>query len=54
MPIDKETQSMKSIVVTKELEKVIQALADENKRSFSAQVLYMCEQYLKDKGFIIE
>lgn len=50
MAYNKEKQSMKSIVFDKDLEEMIQALADENERSFNAQVNYMLKQYLKLKN----
>jgi hypothetical protein len=50
MAYNKEKQSMKSIVFDIELEKEIQALADENERSYNAQVNYMLKQYLKLKN----
>lgn len=50
MAINKEKNILKNITFNKETAKDIQKLADENHRSFSAQVAYMCEQYLKIKN----
>lgn len=49
MPLNKEKNIAKNIVFTLEIAREIQGLAEENHRSFSAQVAYMCEQYLKIK-----
>jgi len=45
--INKLTKTMKSVIFDNELFEKINAMAKENKRSFSAQVVYMLEQYLK-------
>lgn len=50
MGYNKEKQVMKSIVFDRELDEQIKKLADENERSFNAQVIYMLKQYLKLKN----
>lgn len=49
MPLNKDKNIAKNIVFTLDIASEIQKLADENHRSYSAQVAYMCEQYLKIK-----
>jgi hypothetical protein len=50
MPINKLKNIMKNILFPRETATEIQKLAEENNRSFSAQVVYMCNQYLKIKN----
>jgi hypothetical protein len=49
MPINPDKNVLKNIVFLKQVAAEIQKLADENHRSFSSQVAYMCDQYLKIK-----
>jgi hypothetical protein len=49
MPINKDKNILKNITFLKVVAEEIQQLADDNHRSFSSQVAYMCEQYLKIK-----
>lgn len=49
MPINKDKNTLKNIVISKEIAEEIQKMADEEHRSFSSQVAYMLEQYLKNK-----
>jgi hypothetical protein len=48
MGINKELNIMKNIILSKATEAAIRKEAAENKRSFSAQVAYVLEQYIKD------
>jgi len=50
MPINKIKNIMKNILFPREIAAEIQNLANENNRSFSGQVVYMCIQYLKIKN----
>lgn len=47
MAVNTETQVSASVVLDKEFYEVIKTLAKENKRSASAQMAYMLEQYIK-------
>lgn len=49
MSIDKETQVSASVVLEKEVYEKIKKMAKESKRSASAQMAYIIEQYLKEK-----
>jgi len=49
MPINKETQVSASVVLDKELYEKIKSLAKENKRSASAQMAFIIEQYFNMK-----
>jgi hypothetical protein len=50
MPINKDKNLAHNVVFKIAVAAEIQKLATENNRSFSAQVAYMCEQYLKIKS----
>jgi hypothetical protein len=50
MPINKDKNLAHNVVFKLAVAAEIQKLAEENNRSFSAQVAYMCEQYLKIKS----
>lgn len=47
MAINKETQVSASIVLDKDFYKIIQELAKKNKRSATAQMAFMLEEYLR-------
>ena len=49
MAINKDKNLAHNVVFKIPVAAEIQKLATENNRSFSAQVAYMCEQYLKIK-----
>lgn len=49
MALNKDTQISASVVIDKKVYEQIKALAKDNKRSASAQMAYILEQYLKDK-----
>ena len=48
--INYKTHSNLSIVIPNELKEELQALAKEDRRSMSAQVVYIIEQYLKERA----
>ena len=50
MAINYKTHSNLSIVIPNELKEELQALAKEDRRSMSAQVVYIIEQYLKERA----
>lgn len=49
MAIDKEVQKQKSVLFPKELFKKIDDDRKIDKRSFSSQVVHICEEYYKKK-----
>lgn len=50
MPMNPETQATVSVVLDKAIHEQIKVLAKQNKRSASAQMAYMLEQYLKGES----
>lgn len=50
MAINYKTHSNLSIVIPNELKEKLQELAKEERRSMSAQVVYIIEQYLEERA----
>lgn len=50
MAINYETHSNLSIILPNELKAKLKELADKDRRSMSAEIVYILEQYLKEQG----
>jgi hypothetical protein len=54
MPMNPDTHSMIGVVVPNEIKEQVKKLAESEKRSMSAQIAYLLEQYLKEHGYLGE